>query len=142
MELLPEQGFRRSIPREDLIIGRCGAASNAGLVWRGTCRCLWTAPRKTGRVEAAIGIEPMYGGFADLCLTAWLRRRRWTRHSIPIEKSAVIIGEARGLEQAASMDGGVQEVGVERETGFEPATSTLARLHSTTELFPPSRSLG
>jgi hypothetical protein len=26
---------------------------------------------------------------------------------------------------------------VERETGFEPATSTLARLHSTTELFPP-----
>ena len=31
---------------------------------------------------------------------------------------------------------------VERETGFEPATSTLARSHSTTELFPlavPSR---
>ena len=27
---------------------------------------------------------------------------------------------------------------VERETGFEPATSTLARLHSTTELFPRS----
>ena len=26
----------------------------------------------------------------------------------------------------------------ERETGFEPATSTLARSHSTTELFPPS----
>ena len=26
---------------------------------------------------------------------------------------------------------------LERETGFEPATSTLARLHSTTELFPP-----
>ncbi len=26
---------------------------------------------------------------------------------------------------------------VERETGFEPATSTLARLHSTTELLPP-----
>ncbi len=28
--------------------------------------------------------------------------------------------------------------GVERETGFEPATSTLARSHSTTELFPLS----
>ena len=27
---------------------------------------------------------------------------------------------------------------VERETGFEPATSTLARSHSTTELFPRS----
>ena len=26
---------------------------------------------------------------------------------------------------------------MERETGFEPATSTLARLHSTAELFPP-----
>ena len=25
---------------------------------------------------------------------------------------------------------------MERETGFEPATSTLARLHSTTELLP------
>jgi hypothetical protein len=28
---------------------------------------------------------------------------------------------------------------MERETGFEPATSTLARSHSTTELFPPTR---
>ena len=27
---------------------------------------------------------------------------------------------------------------MERETGFEPATSTLARLHSTTELLPLS----
>ena len=29
---------------------------------------------------------------------------------------------------------------MERETGFEPATSTLARSHSTTELFPPGTS--
>ena len=29
---------------------------------------------------------------------------------------------------------------MERETGFEPATSTLARLHSTTELLPQSES--
>jgi hypothetical protein len=29
---------------------------------------------------------------------------------------------------------------LERETGFEPATSTLARLHSTAELFPPTLS--
>ena len=28
---------------------------------------------------------------------------------------------------------------LERETGFEPATSTLARLHSTTELLPHGR---
>ena len=30
---------------------------------------------------------------------------------------------------------------MERETGFEPATSTLARSHSTTELFPLARTL-
>ena len=30
---------------------------------------------------------------------------------------------------------------MERETGFEPATSTLARSHSTTELFPPGEPL-
>src|ERR1051325_10737951 len=33
-----------------------------------------------------------------------------------------------------SVDG--RERRLERETGFEPATSTLARSHSTTELFP------
>ena len=30
----------------------------------------------------------------------------------------------------------IHERKLERETGFEPATSTLARSHSTTELFP------
>src|SRR6185503_19474886 len=30
----------------------------------------------------------------------------------------------------------IEERRLERETGFEPATSTLARSHSTTELFP------
>ena len=30
---------------------------------------------------------------------------------------------------------------MERETGFEPATSTLARSHSTTELFPLNSNL-
>ena len=36
-------------------------------------------------------------------------------------------------ETAFAMD---QARKLERETGFEPATSTLARSHSTTELFP------
>jgi hypothetical protein len=26
--------------------------------------------------KAAIGFEPMYKGFADLCLTTWLRRHK------------------------------------------------------------------
>src|SRR6516162_5707212 len=32
---------------------------------------------------------------------------------------------------------GLYRILMERETGFEPATSTLARSHSTTELLPP-----
>jgi hypothetical protein len=35
---------------------------------RGGPRVLWLT-------EAPVGIEPTNGGFADLCLTTWLRRR-------------------------------------------------------------------
>ena len=47
---------------------------------------------------------------------------------------------ARGASAAGERDGGPQSppYKMERETGFEPATSTLARSHSTTELFPLS----
>ena len=48
-------------------------------------------------VEAAAGVEPAYKGFADPCLTTWLRRRR----------------------------------GLERKTGFEPATHSLGSCCST-----------
>src|SRR2546425_6593186 len=40
-----------------------------------------------------------------------------------------------GAERAERGEGPPREI-LERETGFEPATSTLARSHSTTELFP------
>src|SRR5687768_15458319 len=43
-----------------------------------------------------------------------------------------------GLPTVAHANVGKRERRLERETGFEPATSTLARSHSTTELFPLS----
>ena len=67
-------------------------------------------------LEARAGIEPAYtdlqSAASPLCHLARLFRR--TRRTT--------------LNLAEKM---------ERETGFEPATPTLARLCSTTELFPP-----
>ena len=83
--------------------------------------------------KAARGFEPRNKGFADLCLTTWLRRHRIHRRGRRERREknlfllcglCVLCGEI-----------------MERETGFEPATSTLARLHSTTELFPPKTSI-
>ena len=74
-------------------------------------------------MEAAIGIEPMDKGFADLCLTTWLRRldcqTKGEGHSCCLLEFLAFALKA-----------------LERETGFEPATSTLARSHSTAELLP------
>ena len=44
--------------------------------------------------------------------------------------------EIKALQASALPLGQAAQKKMERETGFEPATSTLARLHSTTELFP------
>ena len=54
----------------------------------------------------------------------------------PRERSGASKRAARERVRGAA---GAQPPGskLERETGFEPATSTLARSHSTTELFPP-----
>src|SRR5262245_62142131 len=111
MYLLPEQGFRRSIPREALIIGRCETRSNAVLAGRETCRCLWTARRtKRGwrrRSELNRCMEVLQTSALPLGYAA----EGGTRHPIPIEKGAVIIGAACGLEQAASMDVGFRRFG-------------------------------
>ncbi len=69
-------------------------------------------------LEAASGFEPENRGFADRCLTTWL-----CRHNA-------------GQRLEAGGNGQINNEKMERETGFEPATSTLARLHSTAELFP------
>jgi hypothetical protein len=48
-------------------------------------------------------------------------------------RSAGVAERAGAAHRAATF------LNLERETGFEPATSTLARSHSTTELFPPGQ---
>jgi hypothetical protein len=52
----------------------------------------------------------------------------WRRHPDLNRSISVLQTDALPLGYAAKK--------MERETGFEPATSTLARSHSTTELFP------
>jgi hypothetical protein len=71
-------------------------------------------------VEARVGIEPTHKGFADLSLTTWVPR------PCSIHQRSENIAEHEQLGNKI----------LERETGFEPATSTLARSHSTTELLP------
>jgi hypothetical protein len=73
------------------------------------------------RLEARVGIEPTHKGFADLSLTTWVPR--------PCEYVSFLD------EKSPSVGGGCVQF-MERETGVEPATSTLARSRSTTELLP------
>ena len=71
-------------------------------------------------LEARGGFEPPHKGFADLSLTTWVPRL-----------DSVACGQRHGRCPALT-----PVKLLERETGFEPATSTLARSHSTAELLP------
>ena len=90
-------------------------------------------------MEAASGFEPLNKGFADLCLTTWLRRHKDNLKIITTGHKVILLllkkFRAQSFFSVLSVVYDIEEM--ERETGFEPATPTLARLYSTTELFPP-----
>ena len=68
-----------------------------------------------------MGIEPTNKGFADPCLTTWLRRR-WLGRKSPAAACNASISDRRSRS--------------ERAMGFEPTTFCLASRRSTTELHP------
>src|SRR5689334_14934496 len=83
--------------------------ARAGRGEAGSCRCPETAegasPETWARLEAAIGIEPMYGGFADLCLTAWLRRPQIGSLRLLLIEIGGIIGQApAGAQDRSTRD--------------------------------------
>jgi hypothetical protein len=86
-------------------------------------------PFKPVFLEAASGFEPENNGFADRRLTTWLCRH-WNQG--PGEPRRQLVRYISFFGAGVFTRFGF----LERETGFEPATSTLARLHSTAELFP------
>ncbi len=87
------------------------------------------------QLEAAIGIEPMNKGFADLCLTTWLRRHEGRIKDEGGKMKALLeSAEAFVLHPSAFILDFV-----ERETRLELATLALARRCSTTELLPLSK---
>ena len=66
-----------------------------------------------------------------------LTRRRSASMSTEIAPEAELTVKGQRSERRLAGCRGSRHSKLERETGFEPATSTLARSHSTTELFPP-----
>ena len=80
-------------------------------------------------LEARVGIEPTNKGFADLCLTTWLPRPGSDR-ARPVRRERHLSASLGPCEVQLDSEADRRFV-LERETGLEPATSTLARSHST-----------
>ena len=55
---------------------------------------------------------------------------------LPLGYRASLVAPHHPLQQGRPAASPIREGNMERETGFEPATSTLARSHSTAELLP------
>jgi hypothetical protein len=84
---------------------------------------------------------------AGKCKENWRRGSESNRRIKVLQTSPLPLGyrargkraESKALRLMQGLDNTVSTILMERETGFEPATSTLARSHSTTELLPLSR---
>ena len=66
------------------------------------------------------------------------RKRMREVRTLLVRDGAMILNSKDPLEKAQPGGWAFASGSLERETGFEPATSTLARLHSTAELLPLS----
>ena len=65
-----------------------------------------------------------------------LQTRCRRKHSLPDGTIREAWKRGTNAKRKGPYETGLHKCCLERETGFEPATSTLARLHSTTELLP------
>ncbi len=86
-------------------------------------------------VDAAPVARPTGRRSGLFSMLVWRRRPDLNRRMEVLQTSALPLGYGAlsGRTTKPRVSGREK---VERETGFEPATSTLARSHSTTELFP------
>ena len=100
----------------------------------------WGYASDTVAPGGAISRRPLGRLFFSVFGLGWLLGKAWRGEAFPVPALRVIfLGQgAPGLGEPKKAPPGGRRRGcpVERETRFELATSTLARLHSTTELLP------